>query len=82
MPGQSGSDLEAIARKWHALAERRLAYYNELHRSGRWTRYYESREQFAVRMLDVIKVAKVFGQLAGEPPAPAARQDADLRFAA
>ena len=27
-------------RKWHALAEKRRAYFVELYRSGRWRRYY------------------------------------------
>jgi hypothetical protein len=59
--------IEVTARQWHALAERRLAAYNDLYRSGRWQRYYKSREEFAARMLDVIKVAKSFRKLAGEP---------------
>ena len=78
---QHGHRIEEIARKWHDLAERRLAYYNELYRSGRWKRYYRTREDFALRMLDVIAVAKVFRHLAGDPPAASAHQD-DLRSAA
>lgn len=77
----SGSRIAQIARQWHDLAERRVAYYNELYRSGRWERYFRTREQFAMRMLDVIAVAKVFRQLAGDPPSTPARQD-DLRSAA
>ena len=60
---QGGARLEVIARQWHELAERRLAHFNELYRSGRWARYY-SKEHFALRMLDVIKAAKTWRDLA------------------
>jgi uncharacterized repeat protein (TIGR03809 family) len=55
LPGRPRFDQ--IARKWHDLAERRLAHYTELYRSGRWRLYY-SQELFATRMLDVINAAK------------------------
>ena len=63
-PGSS--DMEKIARRWHDLAEQRLAYYTEMYRSGRWKHYY-TQESFAVRMLDVIEDAKKWRQLAGLP---------------
>lgn len=50
--------LEMVTRKWLDLAERRLASYEELYRTGRWRHYYPTEELFAVRMLDVIKVVK------------------------
>ena len=78
---QSGPRIAEMARKWHDLAERRVLYYNELYRSGRWQRYFQSREQFAARMLDVIAAAKTFRNLTGDPPAAATRRD-DLRSAA
>lgn len=59
-------DLEKIARRWHDLAEQRLAYYTEMYRSGRWKHYY-TQESFAVRMLEVIEGAKKWRQLAGLP---------------
>lgn len=84
---QGGAHFEVIARRGHDLAERRLAYYSELYRSGRWARYY-SKEHFALRMLDVIKSAKTWRDLASRPwsdhswtAQPAARDD-DLRPAA
>lgn len=61
----SGPHLQNVARQWHALAERRLAYFLALYRSGRWQHYY-TRERFAVLMLDVIKAARVWGELAGQ----------------
>lgn len=68
---QSSSATQQIARKWLDLAERRLAYYHELYRSERWRNYYNTEEEFAVRMLDVIKAAKNFARIAGDGPAEA-----------
>jgi hypothetical protein len=66
MPHAAGGfSFDAIARKWLALAERRLLYFSELYRSGHWTRYYASPEQFAVQMLEAIKAAKIWARLAG-----------------
>lgn len=61
LPGRPRFDQ--IARKWHDLAERRLAHYTELYRSGRW-QYYYTQELFATRMLDVINAAKTWRTLA------------------
>jgi hypothetical protein len=47
----------------------------DLYRSGRWTHYYRSQEEFAARMLEVIKVAKAFRELAGRPVEAAPRQE-------
>jgi hypothetical protein len=41
-------------RKWHALAERRRAYFIELYRSGRWRRYY-SEDAFLAHMREVME---------------------------
>jgi hypothetical protein len=73
--------LERVTRQWLDLAERRLAYYEELYRSGRWRHYFPTQELFALRMLDVIKVAKTFRGLTGRRPRPIAH-DEDLRPAA
>jgi uncharacterized repeat protein (TIGR03809 family) len=77
-----GFRRDEIARKWRDLADRRLAYFTELYRSGRWKHYY-TQEHFAVRMLDVIRAAKVWGDLAERPcdEPPVARDD-QLRPAA
>jgi len=71
------SPLDTVARKWSALAERRLAYYVDLYRSGRWKHYYTEKE-LAVRMLDVIKAAKQWADLAS----PRRNDKDDLRPAA
>ena len=69
--------FDSIARRFSDLAERRLNYFVELYRSGRWTHYYTEQE-FALRMLDVIKAARQWAELA-----PAPRKDKnDLRPAA
>lgn len=64
MPKASGgARLDEITLQWRALADRRLAYFTELYRSGRYKHYY-TKESFAVRMLDVIRAAKLWGDLA------------------
>jgi len=64
MPQATGSaHLDKVSGRWRDLADRRLAYYTELYRSGRWQRYY-TRERFAMRMLDVIEAAKRWRALA------------------
>jgi hypothetical protein len=79
VPGMARFDL--IAHKWHALALRRLRFYDELYRSGRWTLYYASRQHFARHMLDVIKAVKIWAKLAGDAP-PADDDSDDFLFAA
>ena len=49
------------------LAQRRLDYYTELYRSGRWRHYY-TEETLALRMLDVIKAVKLWAELAPGRP--------------
>ena len=84
---QGAARLDKVTQKWRDLAERRLAYFTELYRSGRWEHYYTP-ENFTVRMRDVIKAAKVWRDLADRTMAeqilaerPASRGD-DLRPAA
>jgi hypothetical protein len=62
------------------LAERRLVYYDELYRSGRWALYYPTPEQFAGRMLDVIKAVRTLRRAAER--VPPRRAEARLRPAA
>lgn len=65
---QGGSRFDDLTRRWHDLAERRLANFAELYRSGRWRLYYESEQKFAARMLDVVKTAKIWALIAGRAP--------------
>jgi uncharacterized repeat protein (TIGR03809 family) len=41
---------DSIARRWHALAERRRAHIAELRDSGRWKHYYTAEE-----LLDAVR---------------------------
>ena len=66
MPKSPGAPrLDEISNKWRNLADRRLAYFTELYRSGRWKHYYTD-ETFTARMRDVIKAAKVWADLADQ----------------
>jgi hypothetical protein len=68
--GPNPQRLERVYRRWQDLADRRLVYYEELYRSGRWALYYPTQEQFAVRMLDVLKAVKAFRRVAERHSAP------------
>ncbi len=68
--GQGNPSFDDLARRWHQLADRRLAHFTELYRSGRWRHYYRTEAQFADRMMDVIRTARIWAELAGcAPPA-------------
>jgi uncharacterized repeat protein (TIGR03809 family) len=66
--GQGRPSFDSLARRWHHLADRRLAYFAELYHSGRWRHYYRTEAQFAERMLEVIKTARIWAELAGREP--------------
>lgn len=69
MPAAQGAGpFDDLSRRWHDLAERRLAYFAEFHRSGRWRLYYRTEQQFAARMLEVINAARIWARLAGRTP--------------
>ena len=79
MPALPGAPrFDAISRQWLNFAERRLVYFAELYRSGRWQRYY-TKERFAALMRDVVKAVEVWRGLAGAAPAAG---NNDLRPAA
>jgi uncharacterized repeat protein (TIGR03809 family) len=70
MPATPGAPrLDEISRKWLNLAERRLANFVELYRSGRWQRFY-TRESFTVLMRDVIGSVTTWKRLAAQAPPP------------
>jgi hypothetical protein len=82
MPHANGrSVLDALSRKWLALAQRRLLYLSEIYLSGRWRFYYATREEFAAQMFDAIKQARTWAVLVrSQKPAPG--DEDDLRPAA
>jgi uncharacterized repeat protein (TIGR03809 family) len=59
-----------IAKHWQALAERRRQHLLQLHRSGRWRRYY-TEEQLIALMRDAIRNVEQWSSVTGEPPADA-----------
>ena len=77
---QGRSRLDKTSRKWHDLSERRLAYFIELYRSGRWRQYY-TEQRFIACMVDVVRAVTIWKRLAAKPPASTA-DDNDLRPAA
>ena len=70
MPAPSGgSPFGSIAGRWHDLAGRKLAFYAELHRSGRWRLYFKSREEFVVHLNAAMRVENIWARLAGRQAA-------------
>jgi uncharacterized repeat protein (TIGR03809 family) len=65
---QPAHALEEVAQKWRVLAERRCAYFFELHRSGRWRRYY-GEAQFLLRMREAIRLSERWAEIAPPPAA-------------
>ncbi|HEY6023774.1 MAG TPA: TIGR03809 family protein [Pseudolabrys sp.] len=75
---QGGVRFDKIAEKWHALAQRRLAYVRELDCSGRWQWYY-AENQFRSNLREAERVAALWAKLAG---LPSALGESDIRPAA
>jgi uncharacterized repeat protein (TIGR03809 family) len=81
MPATPGVPrFDELSHRWLNFVERRLAYFAELYRSGRWQHYY-TKERFAMLMRNVIDAVKIWRGLAGEAPSPTANEN-DLRPAA
>lgn len=72
MSARQPGPYDSVARKWHALAERRRAHVVELRDTGRWRHYYTWEE-----LLDVLREAansrdewaRIAGLGGGEAPA-------------
>ena len=60
---QGGERLANIAEKWHALAQRRLAYIRGLERSDRWKRYYTD-EQYILCLRGAERAVMLWSKLA------------------
>ncbi|HEX2217141.1 MAG TPA: TIGR03809 family protein [Xanthobacteraceae bacterium] len=58
-----------LARQWQSLAERRRAHLLELHRSGRWRRYY-TEEQLTAQMREAVRSIEEWGAHTGQPVQP------------
>ena len=73
MPAMSGtSRLDGVSRRWHDLAGRKLAFYAELHRSGRWQLYFKSRDEFVAHLNAAMKLESIWAGLAGRTGADGA----------
>jgi len=75
---QGEARFDKIAEKWHALAQRRLAYLGELDRSGRWKWYYVE-EQFKSQLCEAERTAALWAKLVGQDSAAG---NGDIRPAA
>ena len=53
---------EDVARRWHALAERRRAHFIDLHTSGRWRKYYRE-HNFLRQMQETARLADAWHQV-------------------
>jgi len=63
--------IEDVARRWHALAERRRAHFDELQSSGRWRKYYRE-YNFTRQMQETARLAEAWHQVVlGNGVAPA-----------
>jgi uncharacterized repeat protein (TIGR03809 family) len=53
-----------IARQWRSLAERRRAHLLELHRTGRWRKYY-SEDRLMAKMREVVREIEDWDRFGG-----------------
>jgi uncharacterized repeat protein (TIGR03809 family) len=62
---------EDLARRWHALAERRRQHFAELYDSGRWRKYYRE-QNFLSQMRETARMAEAWDRVARAQAAPPA----------
>ena len=55
---------DSVARRWHALAERRRAHVIELRESGRWKHYYTA-EQLLDALREAVNMRDAWARIAG-----------------
>jgi hypothetical protein len=63
MPAGIPAHFDAVTKRGRMLALRRHAYYLELFKSGRWSRYFTEQE-FIERMRDVMTTTVFWSRLA------------------
>ena len=66
--------IDAVSQRLRELAHKRLVYYSELSKTGRWRLYFTERE-FIERLRDVIAVTNAWNEITGRRP-PAKLRDA------
>ena len=67
--------IDAVSQRLRELAHKRLAYYSELSKTGRWKLYFTERE-FIERLRDVIAVTNAWNEIAGRKPSAKLRDAA------
>jgi uncharacterized repeat protein (TIGR03809 family) len=55
---------DSVARKWHALAERRRAHVVELRETGRWRHYYTA-EELLNALREAVTMRDAWARIAG-----------------
>jgi hypothetical protein len=67
MSARQRGPYDEVARKWHALAVRRLAHVEDLRDSGRWRHYYEC-DGLIEALREAVAARDTWARLAGLPP--------------
>jgi len=58
---------DALARKWHALAERRRNHLAELYQSGAWQRYF-TEDTLRSQMREAVREVDRWSAMLGDQP--------------
>jgi uncharacterized repeat protein (TIGR03809 family) len=74
MSERQTSPYDSIARRWHALAERRRAHVSELRESGRWKHYYTA-EELLEALREAMNMRDAWAKIAGLQPDEASQAD-------
>jgi uncharacterized repeat protein (TIGR03809 family) len=74
MSERQTSPYDSIARRWHALAERRRAHVIELRESGRWKHYYTA-EALLDALREAVNMRDAWAKIAGLQEAEAPQAD-------
>ena len=64
MSERQPSPYDSVARRWHALAERRWAHVTELRESGRWKHYYTA-EELLEALREAVSMRDAWAKIAG-----------------
>ena len=70
---QSARRLAQTAQKWRDLVNLRCAHFIELHKSGRWTHYYDE-ARFLALMREAVDLAERWAVIAPRPDDAAAAE--------
>jgi hypothetical protein len=70
MSARQPSPHDNIARRWLALAERRIAHFIDLRDSGRWRHYYAQQAEIHAAVQEAVRIRDQWARIAGVVPAP------------